>query len=152
MNNIIVPLSLKFACCGLLALLLFACSAPALPPPVEPLNEASLFATGQTLYAVNCARCHGEKLQGQPGWEDTNADGTWKAPPLDGSGHTWHHSDSYIRDRILTGTNGPFASMRRLSDMPAFGDTLSTQETLVLIEFIKSQWTPDVREMQSQRQ
>ena len=36
----------------------------------------------------NCASCHGDNLQGQPNWQQANADGSYPAPPHDASGHT----------------------------------------------------------------
>ena len=43
---------------------------------------------GQSLYADNCASCHGANLEGQPNWQSPDADGVLPAPPHDGTGHT----------------------------------------------------------------
>jgi cytochrome c len=34
---------------------------------------------GQSLYADNCASCHGANLEGQPNWRSLNADGVLPA-------------------------------------------------------------------------
>ncbi len=43
-------------------------------------------------FTANCAECHGGAGQGHPDWQVANADGTLNPPPLNGDGHTWHHS------------------------------------------------------------
>ena len=49
------------------------------------------------MYAENCASCHGNKLQGQPKWNiEKDSDGHNYAPPLNGTGHTWHHNQEYL--------------------------------------------------------
>ena len=59
-------------------------------------NNASLVAQGQQAYAIQCARCHGANLEGQPNWKDPLSDGSHPAPPHNASGHTWHHSDELL--------------------------------------------------------
>ena len=52
---------------------------------------------GSSLYLENCASCHGNKLQGQPKWNiEKDSDGHNYAPPLNGTGHTWHHNQEYL--------------------------------------------------------
>src|ERR1700734_2825068 len=51
---------------------------------------------GATVYAANCAGCHGQKLEGQPDWHHLNAAGRLPAPPLDGTGHGWRHSTAEL--------------------------------------------------------
>jgi len=52
--------------------------------------EQRNIVAGQSLYADNCASCHGAKLEGQPNWKSLNADDVLPAPPHDRTGHTWH--------------------------------------------------------------
>lgn len=40
-------------------------------------------AKGQTLYAEQCASCHGVDLKGQPNWRTAGDDGILPAPPHD---------------------------------------------------------------------
>ena len=118
---------------------------PARPetPPLPPLNSG-LVAQGQTLYAQYCTECHGATGEGQPEWKIPNDDGSFKPPPHDNSGHTWHHADDLLLDLIANGSEFP------QTQMPPFGDTLSDEEILAIIEFMKSWWGPDERAFQWQ--
>src|ERR1700733_15904191 len=53
---------------------------------VVPRQRAQLSDAerGATVYAANCAGCHGQRLEGQPDWHHLNAAGRLPAPPLDG--------------------------------------------------------------------
>ena len=52
---------------------------------------------GKSLYVTHCASCHGDNLQGQPNWSTKkDKDGHNLSPPLNGTGHTWHHSPEYL--------------------------------------------------------
>ena len=106
---------------------------------------------GATVYVASCASCHGVNLEGQPDWKTPNPDGTWKAPPHNDDGHTWHHSDEYLIDRIVNGTNNLDATMQQNSNMPAYGDVLSDEQINAVLAFIKNEWSPRVQEMQSKR-
>ncbi len=54
------------------------------------------FPLEKEIYLKYCASCHGEQLQGQSNWRQRDAEGYLPAPPHDESGHTWHHSDTYL--------------------------------------------------------
>ncbi|MGB1249090.1 MAG: c-type cytochrome [Candidatus Promineifilaceae bacterium] len=113
--------------------------------------DAATLEMGATVYAANCANCHGVNLEGQTEWKTPNEDGTWKAPPHDETGHTWHHPDDYILDRIYNGTEGLDASMQSDSNMPAYKDMLTDEEIKAVLDFIKSQWPDDIKAAQSAR-
>lgn len=86
---------------------------------------------GQSLYADNCASCHGATLEGQPNWRSPGADGVLPAPPHDGTGHTWHHDDDLLFE--YTNLGGQAALEGRgvkgfNSGMPAFDTVLSDDE------------------------
>ena len=106
---------------------------------------------GKIVYAENCASCHGENLEGQENWQQTNADGTFKAPPHDEDGHTWHHNDEYLLNRIKYGTRELDPNMQSLSNMPAYDKTLTDEEIEAVLGYIKSTWSPRVQEIQAQR-
>lgn len=116
---------------------------PFLPdvPPVPEL-KTDLFGTGQSVYSVHCAECHGEDLAGAPDWMDRNSDGTWRPPPMDSTGHAWHHSDTTLRDIIENGSNDP------QSAMVGWDDQLTNAQIDAVIEFIKSTWGHDERAFQ----
>jgi len=64
-------------------------------PKIDPDNPAQV-ALGRGVYAAQCARCHGANLEGQPNWQERQANGMMPAPPHDPSGHTWHHPDAAL--------------------------------------------------------
>ncbi len=116
-------------------------------PPVPTLDPAQI-ARGATLYAQDCASCHGAKLEGQPSWKERLPDGSLPAPPHDDSGHTWHHSDGVLRDIIARGGQAVYGSVGSPASMPAFGGTLNEADTAAILEFLKSRWGRDQRENQ----
>ncbi len=112
-------------------------------------REARQIALGQSVYASNCAQCHGKQLQGQPDWQTPLANGRLPAPPHDASGHTWHHSDEVIFNVTRNGLK-PYAGESYESDMPAFTGTLKDDEIRAVVEFIKSTWPERERDYQQQ--
>jgi len=109
---------------------------------------------GRDLYDANCATCHGAKLQGQPDWRTSGADGVLPAPPHDVTGHTWHHGDRVLFDYTKL---GGAATLERsgvtgfASGMPAFGDQLSDTQIIDILAYIKSTWTDRERAVQQER-
>ena len=97
---------------------------------------------GQTTFAANCAVCHGANGEGQPDWHIKKEDGTLPAPPLNGDGHTWHHGDGLLYRTVSQGgaifEDPAYANFK--SGMPAFGDTLTHQEIVAVITYVKSLW------------
>lgn len=118
----------------------------AVPPVPTPNSEQT--ARGATLYAQNCASCHGPNLEGQPNWKERLPDGSLPAPPHNDSGHTWHHADKVLVDITTSGGQAVYGSDNFTSNMPAFGETLSDSDIAAILEFIKTQWGKDQRERQ----
>lgn len=106
---------------------------------------------GALLYAEHCAACHGAKLEGDANWRVQNEDGSLPAPPHDDSGHTWHHPDQMLRDYTRLGGQ---ETLRRMgitgvvSAMPAFGEVMTDEEIDAVLDFIKSNWSPRMRDHQ----
>ncbi len=113
-----------------------------LPPP--PGLDATLIAQGADLYAVHCAGCHRADLTGDPEWRSPAADGGFRPPPHDSSGHTWHHSDQALVDIVLYGYDPPVAESR----MPQFFGVLTEEQVLAILEFFKSSWGGEERQYQ----
>lgn len=106
-------------------------------------------AQGRGLYARHCASCHGARLEGQADWQKPLPNGRMPAPPHDGSGHTWHHSDDEL---FLITKMGMTALVRGYeSDMPAFERTLTDEEIRAILAFIKSTWPEAERRYQAAR-
>ena len=70
-------------------------------------------------------------------------DGLMGAPPHNENGHTWHHDDGLLLQRIREGGRYP-----GFKPMPAFGETLSDEEIGAVLAYIKTLWTDEQREIQ----
>lgn len=114
-------------------------TAPASPAP--PLDPARI-ERGAVIYNAECASCHGIDGQGQPNWMVPNADGSYNAPPHDPSGHTWHHPDQLLISIILDGSD--FAQ----SQMPVYRGSFTEEDAVDVLEYIKTWWEPEQRELQ----
>ncbi|OFW65061.1 MAG: hypothetical protein A2135_10170 [Actinobacteria bacterium RBG_16_67_15] len=91
---------------------------------------------GAALYAESCAECHRPDLSGDPDWKSRADDGGLRPPPQDASGHTWHHPDDELVGIVLRGYDFPVPESR----MPSFGSTLTEDEVLAILDFIKASW------------
>lgn len=123
------------------ALLLFAIALAA----CGPLTPAQ--TRGAQLYQANCASCHGGAEGG----------GMMDYPPRhNANGHTWHHPDCELKETIRTGGGPMVEMMRRMMappgapTMPAFAAKLSDEEIDLVLEHIKSWWTPAQRAAQAE--
>ncbi len=101
------------------------------------------------MYLQQCASCHGIYLEGQPEWKSQNEDGSFRAPPHDESGHTWHHGDLTLLEAIYAG-GARLADMNigGTSNMPAFEESLSDAEITAVLTYIKSTWPEDNQQIQ----
>ena len=117
---------------------------PANPPlPTLALDE---IAQGQQVYVTHCASCHGTILEGEPNWKEQREDGSFRAPPHDASGHTWHHADSLLIESIeLGGARFEGMNIGGTSNMPAFGEILTDEEITAVLTYIKSTWPEEIR-------
>ena len=119
-------------------------------PPPEPLvialhpDDAAKVARGEEVYVDACASCHGANLEGQANWRRRNAAGRLPAPPHDETGHTWHHPDTALFELTKFGPAALVGDGYE-SDMPGYADTLSDEEILEVLSYIKSQWRDEIR-------
>ncbi len=61
------------------------------------------------------------------------------------SAHTWHHPDGLLSRTVREGgRNVP--NLGITSGMPAFGDRLSDDQIVVVIEYSRIFWEPDQRD------
>lgn len=111
-------------------------------PPV-PTLRADRVVEGETLYLQYCAECHGADLKGSPTWKQRLDDGSFPPPPQDDTGHTWHHPDRQLVEIIQNGGDPLFNSK-----MPGFGDKLTEDQIISILEFFKSKWGVEAREAQ----
>ncbi|KAA3661881.1 MAG: cytochrome c [Chloroflexi bacterium] len=116
---------------------------------IMPVTSADEIALGKTVYAANCAACHGVNLEGEANWKQQNEDGSFRSPPHDESGHTWHHGDpTLVNSIVLGGARLNKMNIGGTSAMPAFGELLTDGEITAVLTFIKSTWPNDVRQLQ----
>lgn len=120
----------------------------------EEVNESTLFSVekkivernvdpikysqGARLYQSSCAVCHGNDAQGAKQWRKVDKDGKNPAPPLNGSGHTWHHSNKSLINTIRNGT------AKIGGNMPAWKDKLSNSEIKLILTWITAQWPDEI--------
>ena len=108
----------------------------------NPVARDSGTSHGQTIFQANCAVCHGAGGEGQPDWHVKKPDGILPAPPLNGDGHTWHHGDGTLYTYVSRG--GKFYESPDIpsfkSGMPGFGEILSHEEVIAVIEYLKILW------------
>lgn len=107
-------------------------------------DDVGKLRAGKTLYAQRCARCHGRQLQGQPLWQLQDQYAGRRAPAHDQSGHTWSHSDE---DLFYMTREGRFPSTppEAPSYMPAFRDSLTSEQVTAVIAYIKGSWPVGLR-------
>jgi mono/diheme cytochrome c family protein len=116
-------------------------------PRIDP-DDPRQVALGRSVYAAQCAQCHGAKLEGQPDWRDRLPNGRLPAPPHDAGGHTWHHPDAQLFGITKHGL-APYVGADYASDMPAFAGILTDDEIAAVLAYIKSTWPADIRAHQA---
>jgi mono/diheme cytochrome c family protein len=91
-------------------------------------------AMGKPLYASYCAGCHGKNGEGAPNWDTPLPGGSYPPQPLNGSGHSWHHSLTHLEETIANGGKHPGATM------PGFADSLTDIKQHAVIAVFQSFW------------
>ena len=113
-----------------------------------PKNH-SVTNLGKLVYAENCASCHGMALEGQANWRQRDPDGYLPAPPHDKTGHTWHHSDSYLFLMTKYGIE-KMIGRKYPNNMPAYKDKLTDEEIIAALSYIKSTWPGRIQRQHDQ--
>ncbi len=108
------------------------------PEGVERNSDPALLAQGEQIYRQHCADCHAADASGDPNWRKRDAEGLFPPPPLNGSGHAWHHSTEVLANLILNGSPGGKGRM------PAWEGKLSEQEVVAVIAWFQSLWPQQV--------
>lgn len=139
----------------LLAALLSACQSedrqpgalaqmPA-PAKLERNLDIAAMARGGRLYQENCAQCHGKQAEGAPNWRQLDPDGMYPPPPLNGSGHAWHHPKPMLHYVIKNGSPGGKGKM------PAWREKLSDAQIDDIITWFMSRWPEEVYQAWARR-
>jgi len=94
---------------------------------------------GRELYQMHCASCHGDAPQGLAAdWRQTDANGNYPPPPLNGSAHAWHHSLEVLERTIAEG------GKRVGGVMPGFANILQRHEIRATVAYFQSFWSVEV--------
>ena len=134
----------RFSSLLLLAMLVAACGP--LASDDDDNDVAQDLELGEELYYQHCETCHGGDTGGNI--EDV-------PPPHNEHGHTWHHGDCENLAMVMDGTSEVHEQMlidqgipEEDAVMPAFEGTLSEDEAIAILNFIKTWWTDEQREHQ----
>ena len=130
---------MKFILLAIFSILLFGNNVDAHTHfPITNKDDATL-VLGKVLYEKNCASCHAINLSGAKNWkEGKDEDDQRLPPPLNGTGHTWHHSDKLLHGIIKNGLAYYIKDYK--GKMGAFGDVLNDKEIDSVLAYIKSYW------------
>ena len=109
-------------------------------------DSSLMIKRGELVYNQNCVSCHMIDLSGAKNWKDLDDDGHRKAPPLNGTGHTWHHDDKTLHAIIKYGLAKLVKNYE--GKMMGFGDKLSDKEIDSVLAYIKSFWSKENYEYQ----
>ncbi len=113
-------------------------SVPSLSgPAIERNTHPEVIKAGAQLFQTHCAQCHGEMAEGDPQWRKPGVDGRYPAPPLNGSGHAWHHPTSWLKEIIRNGSQPQ-------GNMPAWQEVLSDEEIDAVVAWFQAQWPDQV--------
>ena len=89
---------------------------------------------GAVIFQKNCVACHGVKgIGGVAPPHMLRLPGFITPPTLNGSGHTWHHTDKDLLKTILEGSPRP-------NTMPSWKGILTVKQAKEAIAYIKSLW------------
>jgi len=109
-------------------------------------DSTLMIARGKIIYENNCVSCHQVNLVGAENWKGLDEDGHRKAPPLNGTGHTWHHDDASLHNIIKYG----LAKIVKDYDgkMIGFGDKINDKQIDSVLSYIKSHWEDQIYDRQ----
>ena len=114
-------------------------------PHMNSSNDALItMAIAKDLYNSHCSSCHMNNLAGNLKWKSSlDEDGQRLPPPLNGTGHTWHHSPQQLFKTIRYGYKkiNPNYKGKMLGN-----EKLTDNEIWSILEYIKSNWPEKIRD------
>ncbi len=111
-------------------------SSQVMASPTERWYSDIQVKQGAELFKQNCATCHGQNAEATPNWKQTDANGHYPPPPLNGTAHAWHHDLDLLRRTIREG------GIELGGVMQPFKDKLSSGDIDRVIAYFQSKW-PD---------
>ncbi len=144
---------------GIFSLFLVACTSGESnqPPPssgVPPETSAASVkrwyqfqhvAAGAKVFQENCAACHGKGAEGANDWRQRLPDGKFPPPPLNGTGHGWHHPLKMLFQVVKFGSPGG------QGNMPPWNEKLTDEEILSAIAWFQSKWPDQIYQVWAER-
>jgi mono/diheme cytochrome c family protein len=109
-------------------------------------DSTLMIARGKIIYESYCVSCHQVNLIGAENWKGVDEDGHRKAPPLNGTGHTWHHDDATLHNIIKYGLAKIVKNYE--GKMIGFGDKINDKQIDSVLSYIKSHWEDEIYERQ----
>ena len=110
-------------------------------------RDSELMITkGKIIYQNNCISCHQVNLVGVENWKELDEDGHRKSPPLNGTGHTWHHDDATLHNIIKYGLVKLVKNYQ--GKMLGYEDKLKDKDIDSVLAYIKSFWPDDMYQHQ----
>ena len=109
-------------------------------------DSALMIARGKIIYENICVSCHQVNQVGVENWKGLDEDGHRKAPPLNGTGHTWHHDDATLHNIIKYGLTKLVKNYE--GKMIGFGDKINDKQIDSVLSYIKSHWEDEIYERQ----
>ena len=94
--------------------------------------------SGKTVFQKNCASCHGQNAESTANWKQTDANGNYPPPPLNGSAHAWHHDLPLLQRTVREG------GQKLGGLMPPFEQVLKPQQIDSAIAYFQSKWPDDI--------
>lgn len=130
---------IKASLLGLMMAFIFGCSDNSQTKEYypKPVFDRAKVDKGFKIFAMHCQRCHGLNARGAPDWRTPDAEGKYLPPPLNGTGHAWHHKREILVDLIVNGTEPE-------GRMPAWKNKLSDDDVDNVITWFQSLWSPKV--------
>ena len=110
------------------------------------IDSKLMISKGKIAYENNCISCHMINLVGAENWKGVDEDGNQKAPPLNGTGHTWHHDDKTLHSIIKYGLAKLVEGYE--GKMMGFEESLSDKDIDNVLAYIKSYWPKNKYEHQ----
>ncbi len=153
----------RIALLGLIPFAVAACSSGESSPPASSGDKLSSIdsrspkqparrwygfrhvSQGARVFQENCASCHGKQAGGAPGWKRMGPDGKYPPPPLDGTGHAWHHPLNMLFHVVKNGSPGG------QGNMPAWNGKLTDEEIVAAIAWFQSKWPDEIYRAWAQR-
>ena len=112
--------------------------APSQMSPIGRWYSQAQVGRGNALFQENCASCHKPDASGTPNWRETDAQGKYPPPPLNGTAHAWHHPLSVLRRTVRVG-GVPLGGT-----MPGFGEKLNSREVDEILAWVQSHWSDEI--------